>query len=52
MSEQAGFGQILGCAPDSGWVSLLYRGGPASIVALSERLRISHPAVVQIARER
>lgn len=28
----------------------LYRNGPASIVALSARLKISHPAVVQLAR--
>jgi|TARA_B110000914_G_scaffold226198_1_gene249722 DNA-binding MarR family transcriptional regulator/GNAT superfamily N-acetyltransferase len=48
-NEQAGLDKSLD-APRIRLGLLLYNSGPASIVALSERLRISHPAVVQIAR--
>lgn len=47
--QQAGLGKSL-ATPRIRLALQLYHGGPASIVALSERLRISHPAVVQIAR--
>ena len=47
--QEAGLGKSL-ASPRTRLGLELYRGGPASIVALSERLKISHPAVVQIAR--
>ncbi|HAB46299.1 MAG TPA: hypothetical protein DCE20_08760 [Gammaproteobacteria bacterium] len=47
--QQAGLGKSL-ASPRIRLGLALYRGGPASIVALSEQLKISHPAVVQIAR--
>ena len=47
--QQAGLGKSL-TSPRIRLGLALYRGGPASIVALSEQLKISHPAVVQIAR--
>ena len=47
--QQAGLGRSL-ASPRIRLGLELYRDGPASVVALSERLKVSHPAVVQIAR--